>query len=136
MEISAYPITVQPITVHSVGEPTTTIGIGGLRLVTAPSFDPPGEHPDERPRHLLRTEPAAVAPDAVGPIDAVLLSHDQHPDKLDDMGRTVLGPVDTVITTGEGAERPGGAAPLPGWQHIDLPPPRGVRPVADGTARS
>ena len=50
----------------------------------------------------------ALAPDDVGPIDVVLLSHDQHGDNLDDAGRVVLATTPTVITTKVGARRLGG----------------------------
>jgi L-ascorbate metabolism protein UlaG (beta-lactamase superfamily) len=111
----------EPIRVRPTGGPTALIEFAGLRLLTDPTFDPPGEHPYGRPRPLLKTEPAALTPDEVGEVDAVLLSHDQHPDNLDDAGRAFLARVPTVVTTVEGAARLGGSAvALPRWDHVDV----------------
>ena len=63
-------------------------------------------------------------PDEVGPIDAVLLSHDQHVDNLDAAGRAFLTDVPLVLTTAGAAKRLGGATmPLAHWQHLDMPRP-------------
>jgi L-ascorbate metabolism protein UlaG (beta-lactamase superfamily) len=113
------------VTVRLIGGPTALIEIGGLRLLTDPTFDPPGEHP-VGDRALVKTVGPAVAAELLGPIDAVLLSHDQHPDNLDDAGRRLLGDVPLVLTTADGAARLGGTsrALLP-WRHVDLPRPGG-----------
>ncbi|MFE9694232.1 MBL fold metallo-hydrolase, partial [Micromonospora sp. NPDC005806] len=50
----------------------------------------------------------AVQPSALGPLDAVLLSHDHHADNLDDAGRAILPTATTVITIQAGARRIGG----------------------------
>ena len=53
----------------------------------------------------------------IGPVDAVLLSHDQHADNLDHAGRALLGQVPLVLTTQAGAARLGGASRgLAPWQ--------------------
>ncbi len=65
-----------------LGGPTTVVDIAGRRIVMDPTFDPPGVH-----AYLTKTEGPAVGADALGPVDAVLISHDQHPDNLDDDGR-------------------------------------------------
>jgi len=52
----------------------------------------------------------AVTPTDLGPIDAVLLTHDHHGDNLDDRGRTLLPSAQTVFTTVPGARRLGGTA--------------------------
>lgn len=94
-----------------VGGPTALIEIGGWRLLTDPTFDPPGK----RYRFGWGTGsrklagPALAAAD-LGPIDAVLLSHDQHDDNLDPAGRELLASVPTVVTTVPGARRLGAAA--------------------------
>jgi L-ascorbate metabolism protein UlaG (beta-lactamase superfamily) len=67
------------IGVSPIGCPTAIIEISGLRLLTDPTLDPPGEHPYGRQRQLRKTEPAALTPDDVGRIDAVLMAHEQHP---------------------------------------------------------
>src|SRR3954469_6948764 len=97
--------------VTHIGGPTVLIEAGGWRLLTDPTFDPPGQ--DYRfgwgtgSRKL--TGPARPASE-LGPIDAVLLSHDHHDDNLDAAGRALLPSAGTVITTVPGAKRLGGQA--------------------------
>lgn len=97
---------VSSIRVTHVGGPTVLLEIGPWRLLTDPTFDPPGR------RYAFgwgtssrKTAGPAIAPDAIGPIDAVLLSHDQHADNLDDAGRAFLPKAGQVITTVAGARR-------------------------------
>ena len=83
--------------------------VEGWRLLTDPTFDPPGGHykfgwgtaSDKL------AGPAVAAAD-IGPIDAVLLSHDHHDDNLDAAGRELLATAGTVVTTVAGAGRLGG----------------------------
>ncbi|NUR00760.1 MAG: MBL fold metallo-hydrolase [Streptomyces sp.] len=111
--------------IRYVGGPTSVIGIGGLRLLTDPTFDAPGEHPVGS-RVLTKTAGPGVARDAIGPVDAVLLSHDQHPDNLDVSGRELLTRVPTVLSTRSAHERLGGGVrALPNWEHTELPRPDG-----------
>src|SRR5258708_28285176 len=65
-----------------LGGPTTVVDIAGRRIVMDPTFDPPGEH-----AYLTKTAGPAVSAEALGEVDVVLISHDQHPDHLDDEGR-------------------------------------------------
>jgi len=94
-----------------IGGPTVLIEVGGWRLLTDPTFDPAGG--DYRfgwgtgSRKL--TGPAIAAAD-IGPIDAVLLSHDHHDDNLDAAGRALLPSAGSVLTTVPGAKRLGGNA--------------------------
>jgi L-ascorbate metabolism protein UlaG (beta-lactamase superfamily) len=109
-----------------VGGPTALLEIGGLRLLTDPTFDPAGsEYP--RPGSTLRkVQGPAVAADALGRIDAVLLSHEHHADNLDTSGRALSKTVPRVLTTQAGAERLGGGAMgLAPWEHVELPVPDG-----------
>lgn len=113
------------ITVQLVGGPTAVIEIGGVRLLTDPTFDPPGDHPIGK-RNLVKTASPAVTVDAIGDIDAVLLSHDQHPDNLDNSGRMLTERARLVLSTAAAAERLGGTArELPAWQSQTLPRPDG-----------
>lgn len=92
------------------GGPTALLELGGARLLVDPTFDPPGEHPVGGGRVLTKTAgPALPAADLL-PVDAVLLSHDQHPDNLDVTGRALLADVPLVLTTEVAAGRLGGAA--------------------------
>ncbi|MGZ4514924.1 MAG: MBL fold metallo-hydrolase, partial [Mycobacterium sp.] len=65
-----------------LGGPTTVVDTAGHRIVMDPTFDPPGVH-----AYLTKLTGPAVRAEALGPVDAVLISHDQHPDNLDDDGR-------------------------------------------------
>lgn len=93
-----------------IGGPTALLEVAGLRLLTDPTFDPAGtEYP--LPAYTLRKmDDPAISADALGPIDAVLLSHDHHFDNLDRGGRTLLPRARRVLTTPAGAERLGGNA--------------------------
>lgn len=114
-----------PVTVTVLGGPTVLLEIAGLRLLTDPTFDPPGEH-RVGTRVLVKTEPSVWTPGQVGAVDAVLLSHDQHPDNLDDAGRVLLTRVPRVFTTPLAAERlAGNAVGLAPWSSIELPRPDG-----------
>ncbi len=77
-----------------VGGATTVIDLGGLRIVSDPTFDAPGPH-----AYLTKTAGPAVADDQLGPLDLVLLSHDNHPDNFDDRGRTLALAAPLVLTT-------------------------------------
>src|SRR5262249_465676 len=60
---------------------------------------------------LTKTVGPALSPKELGPVDAVLLSHDQHADNLDHAGRAYLSEVPRVFTTKVAAHRLGGPAP-------------------------
>src|SRR5262245_32683634 len=106
-----------------IGGPTALIEVDGYRLLTDPTFDKPGQY---RLPHvtLTKTEKPAIAADQVGPIDAVLLSHDQHADNLDNGGRALLSKAGRVLTTAAGAQRLGGKAEgLEPWRSVDMTKP-------------
>jgi L-ascorbate metabolism protein UlaG (beta-lactamase superfamily) len=105
------------LTVRLVGGPTAVLDYAGLRLLTDPTFDPPGEHEGG----LTKLTGPAVAADEVGAIDAVLLSHDHHADNLDPGGRAFLPRAGRTLTTTAGAERLGGnAVGLEPWATAEL----------------
>jgi L-ascorbate metabolism protein UlaG (beta-lactamase superfamily) len=98
-------------TLRLVGGPTALITYGGLRLLTDPTFDAPGEYPRPgTPIVLRKLAGPAVGVEDVMPVDAVLVSHDHHSDNLDRSGREMLSRARTVLTTGAGAQRLGGNA--------------------------
>ncbi|WP_068183189.1 MBL fold metallo-hydrolase [Mycobacterium sp. UM_CSW] len=100
-----------------LGGPTTVIDIAGRRIVMDPTFDPPGEH-----AYLTKLAGPAVGADALGPVDAVLISHDQHPDNLDDDGRRMALAAPLVLTNPGAAGRLGPpAVGVPAWESYDLP---------------
>ncbi|PDT91745.1 MBL fold metallo-hydrolase [Bradyrhizobium sp. Y36] len=96
-----------PVSITLIGGPTALIEIDGFRLLTDPTFDAPGAY--QLPHVTLeKTIGPALKADAIGPVDAVLLSHDQHSDNLDNSGRDLLHKVKRVLTTEAGAKRLGG----------------------------
>jgi L-ascorbate metabolism protein UlaG (beta-lactamase superfamily) len=105
-----------------IGGPTVLIEVGGWRLLTDPTFDPPGgSYRFGWGTGSKKTAGPAIAPEDLGRIDAVLLSHDHHDDNLDKAGREFLGKAGAVITTVPGAKRLGGKARgLADWETTKL----------------
>ncbi len=102
-----------------VGGPTLIIEIGGVRLMTDPTFDPPGDF--QGAVVLTKTRGPALSAEAVGNINAVLLSHDQHFDNLDRGGRTFLAKASITYTTPAAARRLGGnSIGLAPWETMRL----------------
>jgi L-ascorbate metabolism protein UlaG (beta-lactamase superfamily) len=98
-----------PVLTH-VGGPTLLVELAGWRILSDPTFDPPGR------RYAFgwgtssrKLAGPARAPADLGPIDVVLLTHDHHADNLDDAGRALLDGAPVVVTTTSGARRLGGA---------------------------
>jgi L-ascorbate metabolism protein UlaG (beta-lactamase superfamily) len=134
-----------PATLTLVGGPTVLIEIGGLRLLTDPTFDLPGVYALPHVT-LKKLAGPALNETEVGKIDAVLLSHDQHSDNLDNAGRAFLATVPDVLTTPAGAGRLGGnARGLASWEtgeirgaggrlHVTAAParhgPAGIEPLS------
>jgi L-ascorbate metabolism protein UlaG (beta-lactamase superfamily) len=117
-----------------IGGPTVLIEVAGWRLLTDPTFDPPGRRYSfgwgTSSRKL--TGPAMAASE-LPPIDAVLLSHDHHGDNLDDAGRALLASASEVATTVPGARRLGGhARGLEPWETTRLESPG--KPTIEVTA--
>ena len=113
------------VTVRLIGGPTAMIEIGGLRLLTDPTVGSPS-HITTGNRTVTKTQPPAVPVDEIGPIDAVLLCHDQYGHNVDDSGRQLLSRAPLVMTTLAAAARLGDAArAMPPWYHLSLPRPDG-----------
>lgn len=111
----------QDCAVTVVGGPTTVLDVGGLRIVTDPTFDPPGPH-----AYLTKTAGPAVTRDQLGQVDLVLVSHDNHADNLDDAGRALALAAPLLLTTTSGAGRLGHpAVALPPWATHSLARPDG-----------
>jgi L-ascorbate metabolism protein UlaG (beta-lactamase superfamily) len=118
------------VTIKAVGGPTAILEYGGLRLLTDPTFNEPGSYRSSSGALLTKTAGPALEPGEVGRIDAVLLSHDQHADNLDDGGRAFLPAVPVVLTTPSGAGRLGGnARALSTWAEAELPRAGAAGPV-------
>jgi L-ascorbate metabolism protein UlaG (beta-lactamase superfamily) len=109
------------ITVQAFGGPTALFEYGGLRLLTDPTFDQPQSYTSPSGVTLTKLAPPAAGPETLGRVDAVLLSHDQHADNLDDSGRALLAGVPLTLTTVSGAERLGGTARgLAPWESVQV----------------
>jgi L-ascorbate metabolism protein UlaG (beta-lactamase superfamily) len=115
------------VTATHLGTATVLLTVGPFRLLTDPALDPPG--PSYAVLGLARYRRIAppVGPAELGPLDAVLLSHDQHGDNLDRSGLAVARTAGVIVTTRAGAARLGGrAVGLRPWQSHQLR-------AADGT---
>ena len=121
-----------------VGGPTAVLDLGGLRIVSDPTFDDPGPH-----GYLTKTAGPAIAGDQLGLVDLVLVSHDNHADNLDDRGRALALAAPLVLTTRSGAGRLGqpaiGLAPWashtvrrPGGGHLTVTAVPAVHGPEDG----
>ncbi|MFG2074617.1 MBL fold metallo-hydrolase [Nonomuraea maritima] len=104
-----------------LGGPTTVIDLGGLRILVDPTFDDPGPH-----GYLTKTRGPAVREDLLGPVDVVLVSHDAHPDNLDDRGRAFAMAAPVTLTEPGAAVRLGPVAVgLEPWTAATVPRPDG-----------
>ncbi|RAL10936.1 MBL fold metallo-hydrolase [Aspergillus homomorphus CBS 101889] len=110
------------LNVTHVGTATAILEINGVNFLTDPFFSPAGTEWDLG-RAVLRVEDdPALRLDQLPVIDAVLLSHEDHPDNLDELGRQLLDGR-RVFTTVDGAKN---LAPRPAvhgmkpWEEITL----------------
>lgn len=91
-----------------LGGPTVLVELDGWRILTDPTFDEPGRtYRFGLGTSSTKTAGPALLPEALGPVDVVLLSHDHHADNLDGRGRELLPSAGTVVTTAAGARRLG-----------------------------
>jgi L-ascorbate metabolism protein UlaG (beta-lactamase superfamily) len=119
-----------------IGGPTTLIEFDGWRILTDPTFDPPGRrYGFGFGTRSVKTRGPAVAREDLGRIDAVLVSHDQHADNLDDAGRELLGEVPVVVTTRSARNRlgTGNVVGLDAWQTTTLENAAGSRLAVTAT---
>jgi len=108
------------VTVTVIGGPTAKIQIGNRVFVTDPTFDGAGGSYGAGVV-LHKTSAPALSVSEIGPVDVVLLSHDQHADNLDSAGRELLAKAARVFTTEAGARRLGGGAEgLAPWGSIEV----------------
>ncbi len=115
----------RPLAIGVVGGSTVVLDIGGLRFLTDPTFNEPGNYGP-----LTKTEGPAISADALGNVDAVLLSHDQHQDNFDARGREITHSAGRIITTPGAAMRLGGTAVgLATWETVTLARADGGREI-------
>ncbi|MEU1971967.1 MBL fold metallo-hydrolase [Microbacterium sp. NPDC019599] len=87
-----------------IGGPTVFIEWSGWRILTDPTFDPPGRtYSFGLGTSSTKQVGPALPLDALEPIDIALVSHHGHADNLDDAGREGLERATTVLTTQAGA---------------------------------
>jgi L-ascorbate metabolism protein UlaG (beta-lactamase superfamily) len=125
---------VTDIRITHVGGPTALIEVGGWRLLTDPTFDPPGRsYRFGWGTGSRKLAGPAIPATEIGPVDAVLLTHEHHDDNLDTAGRALLPAAGTIVTTVSGAARlPGDVRGLAFWEPTQLAAPG--RPTIDVTA--
>ena len=114
-----------------VGGPTVLLEIDGWTILTDPTFDPAGRtYAFGWGTSSRKLSGPAVAVGDLPPIDAVLISHDQHGDNLDDAGRALLPATGVVVTTRAAASRLGvaGARGMRPWEATVLEK-RGAEPM-------
>lgn len=117
-------ISMDTLKITLIGGPTALLEVGGLRVLTDPTFDPPGSYTGAVT--LTKLTGPALKPQQIGRVDAVLLSHDQHFDNLDRSGRDFLTSAGIVWTTHAGAQRLGkNANGLAPWKSTQLRSPGG-----------
>ena len=111
--------------ISHLGGPTTLIEVAGWRILTDPTFDPPGQ------RYFFgwgttsrKLAGPSVSPDELGPIDAVLVSHHHHGDNLDPTAQALLPRWGTTVTTRKAAAALGGrSVGLAAWETTTLEAP-------------
>jgi L-ascorbate metabolism protein UlaG (beta-lactamase superfamily) len=86
----------------------TRIEVDGVALITDPVLGPEGSSAAFGWGMKSRKTSPPVEPIAIGGFDAILLSHDQHADNLDDDARGLFEGAPKVITTTSAARRIGG----------------------------
>ncbi|PPS74430.1 MULTISPECIES: MBL fold metallo-hydrolase [Streptomyces] len=127
--MSSVPVTAD-FPVRVLGGPTAHFEYGGLRFLTDPTFDAPGDYARPGGPLLTKTAPAAATPADLGSVDVVLLSHDEHADNLDTSGRALLAGIPLTLTTPGGGERlreslGDRVRGLADWESVELERPGG-----------
>lgn len=124
--MTSAPLPTDQFPVHVFGGPTALFEYGGLRFLTDPTFDAPGDYPAEGGPSLTKTEPSRVTPADLGRVDVVLLSHDEHADNLDNAGRALLADVPLTLSTPGAEQRLGERTKgLADWESVQLERPDG-----------
>ncbi|KAI1373137.1 Metallo-hydrolase/oxidoreductase [Hypoxylon crocopeplum] len=103
------------ITITYVGTATAILDIDGITFLTDPYFSPEGTAWDVGIATLTSHYEPAISLQQLPPIDAILLSHEDHPDNLDEISRNHLLDGRNVLTTVDGASK---LSPRPGVQGL------------------
>lgn len=116
------PTFTSSLSITHIGTATAILELDGVNLITDPFFSPAGTEWDLGIAILKNTRGPAIGLQNLPVIDAVLLSHEDHPDNLDEVGRQLLDGR-RVLTTMDGAKK---LAPRPGvhgmkpWETVPL----------------
>ncbi|KAJ5905724.1 uncharacterized protein N7473_002640 [Penicillium subrubescens] len=108
--------------VTHIGTATAILDINGVNFLTDPFFSPAGTSWSDERITLTVSDDPALNLNQLPVIDAVLLSHEDHFDNLDDLGRQLLNGR-LVFTTVDGAKN---LAPRPAvygmkpWERINI----------------
>jgi L-ascorbate metabolism protein UlaG (beta-lactamase superfamily) len=102
------------VTITFIGTATATVEIDGVNFLTDPFFSPAGTEWDLGITVLKTINTPSLSLRDLPPIDAVLLSHEDHSDNLDELGRHLLDGR-KVITTMDGTRK---LHPRPGVRGI------------------
>jgi L-ascorbate metabolism protein UlaG (beta-lactamase superfamily) len=113
---------VSDVRITHIGGPTALIEVGGRRILTDPTFDPPGRsYRFGWGTGSRKLAGPAIPASEIGPLDAILLTHEHHDDNLDPEGRKLLPTARTIVTTVSGAARlTGDVRGLDFWQSTRL----------------
>ncbi|GJC81502.1 UPF0173 metal-dependent hydrolase MK1542 [Colletotrichum liriopes] len=102
------------LTITHITTAAAVLNINGINFLTDPVFSPAGTEWDLGVGILKTTEGPSLQLENLPIIDAILLSHEDHPDNLDELGRRLLD-ARRVLTTADGARK---LAPRPGIQAL------------------
>ncbi|KAH8879292.1 Metallo-hydrolase/oxidoreductase [Thozetella sp. PMI_491] len=111
-----------PFSITHIGTATAIFHFDGVNILTDPVFSPAGTEWDLGIVVLRQTGQPKLGLADLPPIDAVLVSHEDHADNLDEPGRQILYGRH-VLTTPDGASK---LAPRPGvkglqpWETVTL----------------
>lgn len=105
-----------------IGGPTVLLEVDGWRILSDPTFDPPGRtYKFGWGTSSKKQTGPSMSVDDVGPVDVVLISHDHHGDNLDDAGRAMLPSAGDIVTTTAAAGRLGlPTHGLDAWESVRL----------------
>lgn len=109
------------LTITQIDTACLLIDINGFKILTDPAFDAAGgTYQSGSGRILRKTQSPAIRPEDIGPVDLVLLSHDQHKDNFDNKGQEFSETAPMLISTPEAKERLGwdNVTGLDDWQSI------------------
>ncbi|CAN9268367.1 unnamed protein product [Alternaria alternata] len=90
------------VSITHIGTATAILDIDGIIFLTDPFFSPAGTEWNDVAALKVHDDPALKL-EELPYIDAVLLSHENHPDNLDEFGRRLLDGRH-VVTTNDGAK--------------------------------